>query len=167
MIQYRRAWRYLPLIVLALAAVSLACVAVPMYVSWPFRHQGATELSVALFVQQMGPTVSVCCVVLAVAFAAAGWRGTTGRKARFTTGFALLLVIAGASLARLNVYELLMFHPLGTPQFFTANEAHLDNDDMLIAVRVNGVARAYPIREMAYHHVVNDTVAGEPIVATY
>jgi hypothetical protein len=28
-------------------------------------------------------------------------------------------------------------------------------------------ARAYPVRALAYHHVVNDIVAGEPIVATY
>jgi hypothetical protein len=38
---------------------------------------------------------------------------------------------------------------------------------MVIAVAVNGVNRAYPIREMAYHHVVNDTVGGEPVAATY
>jgi hypothetical protein len=32
---------------------------------------------------------------------------------------------------------------------------------------VKGARRAYPIREMAYHHLVNDAPAGEPIVATY
>ena len=35
------------------------------------------------------------------------------------------------------------------------------------AIEVNGTARAYPIRGMSYHHIVNDTVAGVPIVATY
>jgi hypothetical protein len=34
-------------------------------------------------------------------------------------------------------------------------------------VRVAGIARAYPIRSISYHHVVNDTVGGVPIVATY
>jgi hypothetical protein len=38
---------------------------------------------------------------------------------------------------------------------------------MVIAVNVQGEARAYPIREMAYHHIVNDVVAGQPIVSTY
>ncbi len=28
-------------------------------------------------------------------------------------------------------------------------------------------SRAYPIRELAYHHVVNDTVGGVPIAVTY
>jgi hypothetical protein len=80
--------------------------------------------------------------------------------------FSLLLTMVGGYLTRLNVYEL-MFHPVGAPQFTSIADAHLDKDDMLIAVRVNGVSRAYPIREMGYHHIVNDTVGGQPIVATY
>ncbi len=79
---------------------------------------------------------------------------------------ALLLALGGAYFARVNVYEL-MFHPLGPAQFEAAKDAHVDKDDMVIAVRVNGEARAYPVREMAYHHVVNDTVGEEPIVSTY
>ena len=38
---------------------------------------------------------------------------------------------------------------------------------ILIAINVAGVARAYPIRIVSYHHIVNDVVNGEPIVATY
>ncbi len=84
------------------------------------------------------------------------------------TGMLILLAIAigGAYFSRVNVYEI-MFHPLDQPQFQTAQKAHIDKDDMVLAVRLNGEARAYPIREMAYHHVVNDTVGREPIVSTY
>ncbi len=78
----------------------------------------------------------------------------------------LVAAVAGGVLARLNIYEL-MFHPIGAAQFEPAHSAKLDPDDMLIAIRVNGARRAYPIREIAYHHVVNDTVGGEPVVATY
>jgi hypothetical protein len=38
---------------------------------------------------------------------------------------------------------------------------------MVIAVRFGTDTRAYPIREMAYHHVVNDVVDGVPIAVTY
>ena len=39
---------------------------------------------------------------------------------------------------------------------------------MVLAVRLSGERpMPYPIREMAYHHVVNDVVGREPIVATY
>jgi Protein of unknown function (DUF3179) len=36
-----------------------------------------------------------------------------------------------------------------------------------MAIRCGGDARAYPISEMAYHHVLNDVVGGVPVTATY
>jgi hypothetical protein len=79
-------------------------------------------------------------------------------------GAALVCILAG--LARVNVYEL-MFHPVGHPEFAAAAEAGIDKDDKVIAVKVGGSARAYPIRSMGYHHIVNDVVGGAAIVATY
>jgi hypothetical protein len=38
---------------------------------------------------------------------------------------------------------------------------------MVMAVKFGADTRAYPIVEMAYHHVLNDTVGGVPIVVTY
>jgi hypothetical protein len=137
-----------------------------MYVIRPFRHQGVAELHLALFVKQIGPWLSTSCVVLALVVVVFGWPWIRGRILRSAAVFFLVLAIGGGYLARLNVYEL-MFHPLGPPQFESGQQAHLDKDDMLIAVRVNGVSRAYPVREMAYHHVVNDIVGGQPIVSTY
>jgi hypothetical protein len=148
------------------ALVSLSCFAVPMYVIRPFRHQGSGELSVALWVKQIGPWLSVVCLALALVLVIWNWGLMRGRVSRSAMIAALFVAAGGVYLARLNVYEL-MFHPLVRPQFQAAKGARIDNDDMVIAVRLNGVARAYPIREMAYHHVVNDTVGGEPIVSTY
>jgi hypothetical protein len=39
--------------------------------------------------------------------------------------------------------------------------------DKVIGVVVNGAARAYPLRVLVWHEVVNDTVGGVPIVVTY
>jgi hypothetical protein len=64
--QSSRAFRYLPWITLALALISLACFAVPMYVIRPFRHQGSAELRLALFVKQIGPWLSTSCAVIAL-----------------------------------------------------------------------------------------------------
>jgi hypothetical protein len=77
-----------------------------------------------------------------------------------------VLAVIGGFLTHVNVYEK-MFHPVDAPAFDTAQHAKVDGDDMVITVNVRGNARAYPIREMAYHHIVNDVVAGEPIAATY
>ena len=154
------------LLLLVCSFLSLACFALPMYVIRPFRHQGPRELAVALFTRQIGPVVSLVCAVAALAIVIFTGKQTSGWLRR--TGVLLLLAFAigGAYLSRVNVYEI-MFHHLDRPQFEAAGAAHIDKDDMILAVHVNGEDRAYPIREMAYHHVVNDTVGREPIVSTY
>ena len=43
----------------------------------------------------------------------------------------------------------------------------IDDKDMVMAVELNGDAVAYPVLQMAYHHIVNDVVGGRPITATY
>ena len=115
-------------------------------------------MGLALWVKRIGPWLSIACAVLCVAVLAISW-GRLRRVGRIA-GVALVLLAAAACYAsRVNVYEL-MFHPAGTPQFVAANRAKVDADDMVVAVRVDNVSRAYPIREMAYHHIINDTFAG-------
>jgi hypothetical protein len=65
-----------------------------------------------------------------------------------------------------NIYEL-MFHPMGSPTLVSIADVKLDKDEKVIAIAVNGAARAYPIRSISYHHVVNDMVGEVPVVATY
>jgi hypothetical protein len=61
-----------------------------------------------------------------------------------------------------------MFHPLPRPEFVAADKADgVEADDLVLGVASGSASRAYPVRALAYHHVVNDVVAGEPIVATY
>ena len=40
-------------------------------------------------------------------------------------------------------------------------------NDRVMTVEVGNESVAYPIRLMAYHHLVQDTVGGTPLVATY
>ncbi len=158
--------RLLPLAAALCAALSLACFAVPLYVIQPFRHQGATELAIALFVTRVGPWLSLFFTAAALVLAVFTWSRMRGWIARVAVVLAVVAAASGAWLSRFNVYEQ-MFHPLGVPRFEVADRATLAPDDMVIAIRVDGTRRAYPIREIAYHHVVNDTVAGQPVVATY
>jgi len=44
---------------------------------------------------------------------------------------------------------------------------YLVPSDKVIGVVLGGVARAYPLRVLVWHEVVNDTVGGVPIVVTY
>ena len=69
-------------------------------------------------------------------------------------------------MARQNYFEW-MFHPIDSAQFESASASKLDPGEMILAVRFGADARAYPISQMAYHHVLNDVVGGVPVVATY
>jgi hypothetical protein len=61
-----------------------------------------------------------------------------------------------------------MFNPVAHSAYAKASEADfVAADDMVLAVEINGESVAYPIRQMAYHHVVQDVVGGTPITATY
>ena len=79
---------------------------------------------------------------------------------------ALLLSVASAMMVRQNYFEW-MFHPITAAGFVSADDARLSDKEMVMAVQVGPEARAYPIVQMAYHHILNDTVAGVPIAVTY
>ncbi len=54
------------------------------------------------------------------------------------------------------------------PQFVLAENAdYLRDDDRVVGVYKNGLARAYPIRILDHHEVVNDVFDGEAILVTY
>jgi len=155
------------LVLLACMAVSLVSVAYPIYVIRPFRAQGARELMTALLLSRFRPVITVVSALAAIAAAIAYWRAQAQMWRRMLAAAGAMLVCVLAVLARVNVYEDLMFHPDEHPAFAAATDVKLDNDDKLIVVKIGGSARAYPIREMGYHHVVNDVVGGAALAATY
>jgi Protein of unknown function (DUF3179) len=53
------------------------------------------------------------------------------------------------------------------PRFLAASDARLGPAEPVVAVTVSGAARAYPVRYLLYHEVVNDVVGGVPVVVTY
>ena len=144
----------------ALLIVSIGCLAYPMLVIQPFRHQGETELRLALWLLRWRPYIEVLAVIGAIAL----FLKSSGN--RILAGVATLVICIAAALTRVNVFEL-MFHPYATPAFVQANDATVDPDDKVLAIVLNGQSRAYPIRTIAYHHIINDEVGGQPVVTTY
>ncbi len=54
------------------------------------------------------------------------------------------------------------------PQFVKAADAtFLESNDKVIGVVVQGRARAYPIKILAWHEVVDDSIAGTPLAVTF
>ncbi len=148
------------------ALVVLFGLIYPIYVVRPFRPQRAGELSAALTVMSWAPGLSVLAAIGAITCALLLWRRPAPGLARVLTTAIAFVSVAGAALTRVNVFEL-MFHRIEAPASVSAAEAKLDPDDMVLAITVQGQSRAYPVRMLAYHHIVNDVLDGVAIAATY
>src|SRR5436853_4316047 len=154
------------LALLLLAAVMLAMIVIPVYLIMPFKSQTPRAIDIAFNLKHWSPMATIFGLITTVALAVYVWR--SGRWFKRTV---LVLLIALAALltwfARQNHFEW-MFKPLPAATFANVSDAtFVNDDDQVMTITVNDEAAAYPIREMAYHHVVEDTVGGVPIVATY
>ena len=57
---------------------------------------------------------------------------------------------------------------LDYPEFMSAGDAKfLKSKDRVLGLVLNGVARAYPIRILNYHEIVNDAFGGSAVVVSY
>ena len=59
--------------------------------------------------------------------------------------------------------------PIDDPRFVPVadNLSLLPAQEPVVALEINGDARAYPIRAMVWHEIVNDVVGGVPVSVTY
>jgi hypothetical protein len=138
---------------------------IPAFIIRPFRYQSARALSLAIGVKWIAPalTAIACAAVLVLGLIL--WR-TASKMARAGLVAAMVLSAASAVMARLNYFEW-MFRPVPAAGFVAAGDAPLSDQEMVMTVKIGSDARAYPIRQMAYHHILNDTAGGEPIAVTY
>ena len=57
---------------------------------------------------------------------------------------------------------------ISNPKFINvAEEQSLGSHEPVIALEVNGEAKAYPLRILMWHEIANDEIAGTPVVVTY
>ena len=58
--------------------------------------------------------------------------------------------------------------PLKNPAMISAREAtYLADSDVVFGVSLNGDARCYPKRILAWHEMFKDTIGGEPVCGAY
>jgi MFS family permease len=160
-----RALLWLALILIVLA--SLALVLTPVWLIQPFKPQTNRGVAVSFVMRSWSPLVTVIAFVLAATIVLYLWRGARRWWRKVALVVIILPLLPVTWLARQNHFEW-MFNPMPNAAYSKANAAnHVGDSDMVLAVENNGEAVAYPIRLMAYHHVVQDVVGGTPIVATY
>lgn len=150
---------------LVIAAGTLALAAYPMYVIRPFREQEPAALSRALWVVLHDKPILIALVAVIATLTLLIWR-RAGWVSRTVLGLSAVLAAIAVAAGWINPEEV-MFHPFGQPKYVSAQLAAVDGNDMVIVVTRGGESRAYPIREMGYHHIINDRLHGLPMVVTY
>ena len=149
----------------ACAVATIALFFIPAFIIRPFRYQSPKALLVALAVRQHAPLFTLIAGLATLFLAAKLWKNSN-RWRKGLLVLAVCVVAFSAVMARQNYFEW-MFHPIAGAQFIAERDSKLDPKEMIMAVRMGGEARAYPISQMAYHHVLNDVAGGVPIAVTY
>jgi Protein of unknown function (DUF3179) len=147
------------------AAVTSALFLVPAFIIRPFSYQSARGLALAITLKQWAGWGTLIGGLISAGILLVLWAGLR-RRGKILLGVGMFLVAACATMSRLNYFEW-MFHPVPKPGFVSADNAKLDAGEMVLALNFNNDARAYPVSQMAYHHIVNDYVGGVPVAVTY
>jgi hypothetical protein len=156
-------WAWPAFVVFAL--IGIGQFLVPAFIIRPFREQTPQALRMAMAIRQHASLGTFIAAVLCLILTLGMW-SLVSKAGKIALATGLVLVALSAIMTRLNYFEW-MFHPIAHPGFVAAAQSKLDAAEMLMAVRLGSDARAYPISEMAYHHILNDVVNGEPVTVTY
>ena len=161
--QRRAAW----CAVLLLPLLAVALVILPLWLDQPFEVQTPALMAAVFRMRAWAPAVTLLGALGTLGAAALLW---SGRRVLVRALLILLVAVpAGAAwLAQQNPFEW-MFNPLRAARYASLDEAaaFVAADDMVMVVSLNGDTAAYPVRQLAYHHIVQDVVGGVPIAVTY
>ena len=149
------------------AVAAFAWIATPALLIQPFKPQTPFGVALAYELRGKAPSVTLAGFILLLALLA-----FLSRRIERWWQWPPLVVLAlvggfSAWFARQNHFEW-MFNPLPDPTYAPATlVTSVDDSDMVVAIQIGGDAVAWPVRQMAYHHIVQATVGGVPVVSTY
>ena len=147
------------LLLIALTIFDVVLILAPLVVALPPVNQTPELLRAARVAYVVAPFASLA---LAAALAVQLWRRRTW------TAAALMAVALGCvALSRVNLFER-VFAPVRDTATAPARDFHdIRDTDMVIGVSIEGRSRAYPVRYLAYHHMVNDQLGRTAFLPTY
>jgi len=148
-------------------ATSLAIVLLPAILIYPFRQQTPSIVALSFQLRRAAPLATAVLLGAALACAVVIFRRR--RRLWIVAPLTLFVALAAGSawLARQNHFEW-FFQPIADPQYArVAAVKWLADSDMVIAVEIAGDAVAFPVKQLGYHHIVNTSVGGQPVIGTY
>ena len=149
-----------------LAVVNAAVIRISVEPLLALQAQDPALLALAIRIRDYAPLVAVVSFVLLLYFGLTLFRspGWMGRVLATALG---LVVVGGAVTSIANLAEV-MFAKAPEADFISINnQSDLKPDDMVIGVIIDGKPRAYPVRYLAYHHMLNDSFAGTKLLPNY
>ena len=152
---------------LPFSLMAFAVVAAPIVLTSPGLSQTDTHLTWAYWLARFGLPMALIALVVAMLVGVGGWRTHSGLAGRAAMILAALLSSTALWISTANVLEW-MFNPLSESHYVPLAEArYLDGDDLILGIRRDGQSLIYPVDIVAYHHILNERLAGEPFVVTY
>ncbi len=147
---------------------SAALFVMPGYLVSPIRTQSAYDIELSYALSNWAPTLVTINLVIGAILAWAIWRREATRTFGKIVLAAAVVVLAAAAYLASSYPAEGMFTPLPEVVRLPATDAtHVLPEDLVLGVKHNGQAAAYPFPIIGYHHIVNDRLAGEPYVVTY
>lgn len=146
-------------LLLGLTLLNVALILAPLLVALPPVRQTPGMLAAARAAGNLARLVSAALtVILAIRL----WRTPSA-----STLAVLLLAILCAVLSRINVMERIFPGVRGAKTAAIGELHNVDDTDMIIGVVIDGQSRAYPVRYLAYHHMLNDRLGRAALLPTY
>ena len=155
------------LILLAIVLLVVAMVFTPVWFIKPFSAQTEKQLEISYFFKSWSPILTIVFALAAIGLAVFIWKNSKRWFGKAALIIPLFIIFVFTWFARQNHFEW-MFNPLENAKFAKVSETDfVADDEMVLAVKINDDAVAFPVRQMAYHHIAQDVVGGTPITATY
>ncbi|MBL6961490.1 MAG: DUF3179 domain-containing protein [Anaerolineales bacterium] len=57
--------------------------------------------------------------------------------------------------------------PVYNPTFSSANEAPMQDDELVMGLAIDGESKAYPVTVLRFREMVNDEIAGWPVLVSW
>lgn len=146
---------------------AFAVVMIPAMLIQPFKPQTSDQVHISYLLKRWSPLATALVTIGLAVLAVMMWSGARRWWRKTALVLAVLVTLLPLWFARQNHFEW-MFKPIAQSGYVAASDASfLGDNDMVMGVEINDEKVAYPVRALAYHHVVLDTVGRKPIVATY
>ncbi len=130
------------------------------------QTKGEVEFAFFLSNIQLALSIIISLSILVTGYIL--WKKTESIFAKVLLLFVGFVGVSLSLVSIINPISLYIKQPANGGTYVLANKVeYMDDDDVVMGVDINGENKAYPLKFMNYHHLVNDKVGGEPVLISY